>query len=96
MKFYEVIILLHIRQYGRIDFLILESELHIPRAVISKIVKKLHDNEIIRVQENQVYISKINNVLVKDTSWYSPQPTNIHTPIFEWDYLYIPKKFNII
>lgn len=96
MKLYKVIILLHIKQYGRIDFLMLEEELHIPRVVISEIIKQLHDNELIKFQENKVYISQMNNVLLEDISWYSPQLTNKYIPVFEWDYLYIPEKFNIM
>lgn len=98
MQATKIIVLAHIKEFSTINLNVLSSQLNTPPSIIAPIIYELYERKIIYYEDNRFYVSdSIQEPLLTDTTWLSDSnETYSNENNFKWDFLYIPKNFDII
>lgn len=104
MTMKEIIILSYIHKFHRIDLAILQDELNMNVTEISKIILNLYDKNFIEYRtvntdkRNSIYVKNVDNRLIDSWNIWTKDynDANPDKSQFDWESLYIPKKFGKI
>ena len=100
MKPYEEIILSYINKYHDINLEHLHYEIGLNISLISDLLRILHEKEYYTINDDKYFLTdKGKNVIIElwnDWSFSGKQSSQSPTQTFDWDFLYIPQKFDNI
>lgn len=100
MKPYEEIILSYINKYHEINLEQLQYEIGLNISLISDILRKLYDKKYYEIINDKFYLTEIaiTNITGLWNDWSFSHKDLSATPpsLFNWDFLYIPSKFDNI
>ena len=98
MKPYEEIILSYIHKYHEINLEQLQYEIGLNISLISDILRNLYEREYYKIDNDKLYLTEkaVTSVteLWNDWSFSRKDFSAPKTKTFDWDFLYIPKKFD--
>lgn len=100
MKPYEEIILSYINKYHDINLDQLHYEIGLNISLLSDILRNLYEKEYFIINGDKYYLTeKATNAITRiwnDWSYSKKQSSETINQTFNWDFLYIPKKFDNI
>lgn len=100
MKPYEKIILSYINKYHEINLEQLQYEIGLNMSLISDILRNLYEKEYFKINDNKFYLTDkaTSNIteMWNDWSFSKKHSCQTTTQTYNWDFLYIPQKFDNI
>ncbi len=100
MKPYEEIILSYIYTYHEINLEQLSHELGLNISIISDVLRELYKKKYFVIDDDKYYLTE-NSINIITTSWYDwsfshKDSESFARRAFNWDFLYIPNRFDNI